>query len=357
MQIEKLELENGEEIAIYGARMVAMSVYHAIRALYPQCRVIAFLVTSRVGNRAEIDGIPVMELKDFSKKQVKILLAVQDNYHREIGAELEKRGMLHYIPINAKLEAALMERYYQEVEELPFLHSLKKGTEKADLAVYVSKFHGDKPLKEQWEPATWMHPIQAGAALTESSVAQLKDNQGENISRKNGNYSELTSTYWIGKHGTAEYLGLYHYRRMLDITEEDLYRLRENKVDAVLSYPAIYYPNIWTHHEYYLKEGDWAAMVQALQEQAPEYARDLPELFYGKFFLNHNMLVAQKKVFREYCDWLFPILERTEELSEPRGWERADRYIGYLGENLTTLYFLYNQRNLNLVYTGRRMRI
>ena len=58
------------------------------------------------------------------------------------------------------------------------------------------------------------------------------------------------------------------------------------------------------------------------------------------------MLIAKKKVFQDYCNWLFPILARTEELSEPKGWERADRYIGYLGENLMTLYFMYYMEDL-----------
>ncbi|MCI8889418.1 MAG: DUF4422 domain-containing protein [Hungatella sp.] len=42
------------------------------------------------------------------------------------------------------------------------------------------------------------------------------------------------------------------------------------------------------------------------------------------------MFIAKEGIFRDYCDWLFPILRRTEELSSPKGWERADRYIGYL---------------------------
>ncbi len=96
-------------------------------------------------------------------------------------------------------------------------------------------------------------------------------------------------------------------------------------------------------------------MLQALRELSPEYADALPELFRGKYFFNHNMLVAKKKVFQDYCSWLFPILERTEELSEPKGSERSDRYIGYLGENLMTLYVLYHHRDLNIVYTSRRM--
>lgn len=345
------------EIAIYGARMVAMSVYHAIKELYPDCRVAAFLVNSKRQNPEDIDGIPVMELEKFDRNDLKVLIAAQDNYHLEIVEALEKKGIREYVKIDAKAEAELMEQYYKEVEELPFLHSLKQGDRKADLAVYISKFHRDRPLKETGRQMDWMHPIQAGAALTHEKICELRDDQGENISRKNRNYSELTSMYWIGKHADAEYLGLFHYRRMLELSEEDLYRLTASRIDAVLAYPAVYYPNILTHHSYYISEGDWKAMKQALEELQPEYAAAMPELFGGKLFYNHNIFIARKEIFQNYCSWLFPILERTEELSVPRGWEREDRYIGYLGENLTTLYFLYHRNDLNIAYTGRRMLI
>ena len=351
---ETVEMKT-KEIAIYGARMVAMSVYHAIKELYPDYRVVSFLVNSRRQNPDGIDGIPVIELKDFARTDLAVWIAAQDNYHGEIVEALGKKGIFEYVKIDAQAEAQLMERYYTEVMGFPFLHSLKMGDKKADLAVYVSKFHGDRPLRDMKEPASWMHSIQSGAALTDKRICELQDNEGENISGKNRNYSELTSMYWIGKHAEAEYLGLFHYRRMLELSEEDLYRLKANHIDAVLAYPAVYYPNIQTHHSYYVSESDWNAMKQALEELQPEYAAAMPELFAGKLFYNHNIFIARKEIFQNYCSWLFPILERTEELSTPKGWEREDRYIGYLGENLTRLYILYPRNDMNFVYTGRRM--
>ena len=65
----------------------------------------------------------------------------------------------------------------------------------------------------------------------------------------------------------------------------------------------------------------------------------------------YNVILAKKTVLRDYCAWLFPVLERTEELSYPKGSERADRYIGYMGETLETLYFIKNADKLNIVHT------
>ena len=67
------------------------------------------------------------------------------------------------------------------------------------------------------------------------------------------------------------------------------------------------------------------------------------------------MFLAREKVYKDFCDWLFPILARIEKRSEPKGNERKDRYLGYIGENLTTLYFRYHRNDLNIVHTGRLM--
>ena len=55
-----------------------------------------------------------------------------------------------------------------------------------------------------------------------------------------------------------------------------------------------------------------------------------------------------------YCSWLFPILERVEELSIPKGTDRADRYIGYVAETLETLYFMLHKDRLNITHVGCR---
>ena len=57
-------------------------------------------------------------------------------------------------------------------------------------------------------------------------------------------------------------------------------------------------------------------------------------------------------MLEEYCRWLFPLLERVEELSIPKGTDRADRYIGYIAETMETMYFLYQKNRLNITHAG-----
>lgn len=347
-----------KQIAIYGAQMVAVSVYYAIKTLYSDVEVLAFIVSNRESNPAEIDGIAVVTLDEYEcngNKSSKILIAVPENFHAEIIAGLKEKGFEDYICIDSVTEAEIMHKFYTETEQFAILSAFPQGGEKAELFVGMSKFYKDRQLNKTYVLPDFVYPVQAGAALTDIQVADDRDDVGENISHKNVNYSELTAMYWIGRHKSSEYMGLFHYRRILDVKEEDLQRLRGNDIDVILPYPTLHYPNIQEHHKRYLKEEDWNAMMQALEESAPDYAKALPKIFEQPFFYNYNMFIAKEHVFKDYCNWLFPILQRTEELSVPKGIERADRYIGYLGENLTTLYFMVHKDELKIAHTGRLM--
>ena len=94
-----LRIHEGDRVVIYGAAMVAVSVYYAVKALYIGCRIEAFLVSDKEGNPAEIDGIPVLALEEFKGMDCKVLIAVPEEHHEAITAALEKRGGLRHPPV------------------------------------------------------------------------------------------------------------------------------------------------------------------------------------------------------------------------------------------------------------------
>lgn len=356
MVIQKLTKAN--RIAIYGAQMVGVSIYYAIKTLYKDIEVICFLVTDKEGNPAAIDSVPVIELDNYTGgNAVQILLALPEIHHADVANSLKKKQLNNYILIDSETESELMKMYYKKTGEFSVLCDYELGLQKSELAVYMSKCHKDKALTKDYPLPDWVYPIQAGAALADIRVADLGDNSGDNISAKNNNYCELTALYWVSRNRSAEYLGLIHYRRILDITEEDLYRFKQNEIDVILPYPTIQYPNIENHHKRYIKEKDWQVLLNVLEKKAPRYAHALPAVFSQKFFYNYNMLIARKDIFQDYCEWLFPILQCVEDESQPKGIERSDRYIGYLGESLLTLYFIYHKNDYKIVHTGRKMLI
>ncbi len=357
------------KIYIYGAKSIALGVCRAIQTLYPSYQVEGFFVSSKNGNPSTLANLPVRAIdqvvsmiSDEEKLNIHILIATPENIHKEISSVLEENGFMQYTCITSQIEADLMERYFDNVGVFSSLHRLQKGSKTSGLEVYSAKFYKDVELHGSYVMPEWIVPIQVGKALTDKCVAECKDNAGENISYKNVNYCELTALYWLWKNKllTAEedqtdYYGLCHYRRLLDVSDDDIMRMKENDIDVILPFPMLHEPNALEHHTRYIKDSDWNAMCTALEEIYPEYAVAMTEIFSRPYLYNYNMLIAKPGVLTEYCKWLFAILERVEELSEPKGWERSDRYIGYLGENLLTLYFMYNKDKYKIVHTGRKM--
>ena len=359
------------QLVIYGAQGYALGAYEAIKSLYPK-RVMPCFLVSRMGNNASVLGdLPVREIASFAegmpreeKKNVEVLIATPENIHPEIEETLEDHGFIYHRRIDHDRWTELMKMFHVKMGRFLPLSALPVGCREPFVRVYMARSHKDMPLNEHLELPDYVPPLQVGAANTDLRIAALSDGSGDNISAKNVNYSELTGLYWIWKNKLGmngnenedcQYYGLAQYRRMLEFSRDDLLRLADNDVDVILPYPMPYEPDINAHHERYLKKVDFNALLTVLSELQPEYAKFLPEVLSQKYLYNYNVILARKAVLREYCGWLFPILERTEELSVPKGSERADRYIGYMGETLETLYYMKNADRLNIVHTGCRM--
>ncbi len=355
---------NTSKLIIFGARSIALGACLAIEKLYPECEVIGFMVSSLKENPNRLCELPVIETDDYKDKDIPVLIAIPEDVQNVVMDILSDKGFKHIYCLTSSKEAELMAGYYESIGRFPSLYNEDDPYNRTDskAEIYMAKFYRDKPLKNAYSIPDWVHPIQVGAALTDQRITELTDDSGENISTKNVNYCELTALYWIWKNKlcaeeTDKYFGLFHYRRFLDITDDGLMAMKAENVDVLLPYPLLHEPDISEHHSRYIKESDWDAMLQALKELHPDYAERFQEILRQPYLYNYNMIIAKRDILKDYCEWLFPILKRTEELSTPKGWERADRYIGYLGENLLTLYFMYHAEKWNIKHVGRKMLI
>lgn len=356
-------------LTIFGAQGIALGAYLSICHLYPARKIDCFLVSKRGINGEFLAGLPVLELASYSdrlsdeeKQNVEVLIATPENLMPEIEEQLDKRGLCCHVRLTSARFSQLQSFYYTCDREFLPLAALPVGYHRAAMHVFMAKFYKDKKLSQRFPGQEWITPIQVGAALCRERVANLLDCEGEHISEKNVNYSELTALYWIWKNRLNEtwsddsdaYYGLCHYRRVLELSDDDLLRLADNGVDVVLPFPMPYEPDIEAHHRRYLEERDWEALLAALRELYPEYASKAAEVLMQRYLYNYNIMIAKKKVLNAYCRWLFPILERVEELSCPKGNARADRYIGYMGETLATIYFMIHKKDLTIVHAGCR---
>lgn len=364
------------KVLIFGAKSIALGVCEAVRVLYPETNILGFMVSSLEGNARALAGLPVYEVRSLAeqlsgedKQALCVLVSVPEDIHGQIVQILQENGFVNYELIHSRREAWLMERYFKMRGQFPSVHELSCAGKLPRISIYAAKFYKDKPLKNPPCFPDYVFPMLLGADLRPGGICDEKfestegegrtqffDNAGLNISSKNPNYCEMTGFYWIWKNRLNtddEYVGLYHYRRMLDISEDDLRRIKSNGVDVVLSFPTLHEPDIKEHHGRYIEEKDWQAMLSAFSELYPCEMQAYEEIFSDRYFYNYNLIIVKKGVFADYCKWVFPLLERTEELSTPRGWERGDRYTAYMSESLLTFYFLYHRNELKIYHAGR----
>lgn len=338
---------------IYGAQSLALGSCKAIRALFPQNMLKGFIVTAREGNPTVLAGLPVQELKDVKNtdRDVPVLVAAPEDRHQEMVDYLQANHFKTYICLDSRTENSLMEAYYRKIGRFPSLHDRPLLDTVPRVQAYMAKSDRDRPITGAYALPDWVKELQVGAALSNRPIAALRDDTGTHISGKNRLYCELTAMYWIWKNGLrgADYSGLFHYRRILDLRAGDLCHLSTQTTDVVLPFPTVHEPNMDAHHARYIGTDDWQAALQALREVQPTYYEAYQQIKTQPYLYNYNMMLATPEVWEDYCGWLFPILMRTEEL-HPRG---TKRYVGYVGESFLTLYFLCNRQGWRIAHTGR----
>lgn len=358
------------DIYIFGAKSVAIGIIRAIRQCCNECNVKGCIVSSLDDDPKEIEGLKVEELKDFAqkipddqKREVKILIATPIYVQGEISDTLKQFGFENIICPDSYMEEELMHRYYNAMGVFPSVKDTGNPADGLPQTSVLSICHsGDKRLRIHYDNDAWVRDIQVGAALTDVKLYELNDMTGDNISVKNPVYAELTGLYWMWKNMIREeslddYYGIYHYRRVLDIDEEDLKKCAGNDVDAVLPYPMIHVPDIREHHERYTNEAEWELLLRAVSELAPDYMSAYDSIFSSEYLYNYNMFIAKGRVVDELCNWMFPVFSRLEELCIEEGITPAQRYIAYFGESMMTWFFMKNADRLKILHTGRILRI
>ena len=236
-------------------------------------------------------------------------------------------------------------------------------------------------------------PVHVGRACTSLNLNIQGDDSGDNISSKNSLYCEMTAVYWGWKNIEADYYGLFHYRRFLtfsdiktrlgrktqalyyrffdssklhilipqiqehnsesfirqsDVFAMDLMKMLEEKdIDAIFPKPTFF--SIGNVKDYYCHIG-WQ-YVKCLEEVTLKYAPDmyryLRKTLDGSELYAANMFVMKKSIYIDYCETIFPILDKVVESFDDDNWcvdiykeKCMARFVGYLSELLTSSFYL-----------------
>lgn len=221
-------------------------------------------------------------------------------------------------------------------------------------------------------------PIQVGATLANYHFPSfLHDDTGDNVSAKNRSYCELTAQYWAWKNVEADYYGFFHYRRYLypDIKAKLPYRIErepslhlldklgyEGFERLIRQYDLIvpkgenmcvpvreHYVNAPFHHGKDLELGE-----QIVRDRHPEMSEALETYLSGSLCYFGNIYIMRSEVFRDYCTWLFPILEEFDRRADISAYSAQEyRVDGYLAERLLGVYVTFRSGELKTLELPR----
>lgn len=226
-----------------------------------------------------------------------------------------------------------------------------------------------------------LQPVEVGAALHECSFPWAwHDDAGENISRQNPMYCELTAQYWAWKNVDAEYYGFCHYRRyfnfsttryeenkwgeiiepLIDPSSQRKYGLDDETIrKAVEGYDIVtteikdlsrFPGDAVTPLAQYeaapkLNIEDLYHVFAIVEDMHPDYIDDIEAFANGHKSCFCNMFIMKKQIFMDYCEWLFPILRRfVSEWDSSLCSKEGLRTPGHLAERLLNIFLLHGER-------------
>ena len=205
-------------------------------------------------------------------------------------------------------------------------------------------------------------PIQVGKSISNVDLGIQGDNSGDNISKKNREYCELTAHYraWKNLKGIDQ-IGLAHYRRYLDFSNNSSVLLNAkprsevnspntdfnkllDKYDIVLSNYDYHAASNKIHYCYNHILEDYQILRESLIELFPEY---LPSFDYIMIRTNKasvgNMFFTKWAVFDAYSEWLFTLLFEVEKRVKLSPYDYQRRVFGFMAERLIDVYCHYNK--------------
>ncbi len=221
-----------------------------------------------------------------------------------------------------------------------------------------------------------IYPVSAGAELYNKNdiVLSMRDDTGENISKKNPFYCELTVQYWAWKNLKCDVCGIFHQRRFLDFSMKNKkypYSITEKSDEKTLRNAGLSYEKICelfdnysiiankrenlfeSVEDFYNRNDrqnfdDMGLLKDIIKEKYPEYFPYAETYFKGTYSYFCNVFIMDKENFDKYSQWLFDILFEYEKRKPQNLF--YPREMGKLGERLFGVYMYYVMDCTDIAY-------
>jgi len=245
-----------------------------------------------------------------------------------------------------------------------------------NLKIFLS-YHRKTPIYK----SDIFEPVQAGAALSDIDLGISRDDSGDNISRLNPYYCELSVYYYVLKNYIdnceEKYIGFAHYRRLPDLTKisdvsvPSIFGLNYsnsvkvfnsfgeyditsccNAYDIILPCKAYMYKDtvnptlksdepVLNMREQFRAEHNnnlLDILEEVIKEKYPNYSNAV-EYCYNKTSAHfYNIYIMKKEILKEFLSWEFELLYNLGE--KIGGWEQEkyERMAGFVGERLINIW-------------------
>lgn len=248
---------------------------------------------------------------------------------------------------------------------------------KPSVKIFVSSHKPTKYVEDDVFEA-----IQVGSALAKEKLPGfLHDDDGENISKDNLRFCELTAQYWVWENlplTKLGYVGFFHYRRYLAFRSEqkdtpdiwgslicptlnsdsiEKYGLDSATIETCIDGYDIILPtkkSIKTmpssgtnaREQYvssgFLHEKDLKIMLEVLAEKYPGYLPYAENYLNSHYTYLNNMFIMKRALFEKYSEWLFDILFECDKRIDYDDYSiEATRTPGHLAERLLNIFVEY----------------
>lgn len=351
-------LKRTESLILYGQVDYAARVEEYLSVFNANLKIIKIILPldNEQPDKAVFDFDAAEQELLLHDKGILVFAAFSLKYHIFLREELQKLGFTDVIYYDSKLDNELKTVYFRHLfaeREKKFIMLNEMHPEKISLEVYMAKHIADKPVKYSLPHSKYIVPIQVGAALTDKRIADVTDDTGDNISRRNRYYSEMTAFYWMWRNAKAEWLGICHYRRHFVNLDDIAEKIAQLEVDALLPIPTLCEHSV--HEDYLLRHIPyvWQPMLEVIKEQSLEYYEASKKIFKDRVFYASNMCILRRNVLNDLCSWMFPIVFEIERRVGDFPDAYYNRYAGFCTERLITLYFLYNKHNWRIAHVEK----
>ena len=204
-------------------------------------------------------------------------------------------------------------------------------------------------------------PIHVGKELSKQALDMTGDNSGDNISKLNPFFCELTTQYWAWKNlSGVDIIGLCHYRRFFkfsggaawmyyrqsvnhnDIDTSLIPKLLEG-YDIIMPKPATSRESVFEKFSRFMTEEQTQIYLRVFLSLYPEYEKTMLNYLNGNKSYNFNMAVMPWDLFCRYNEFLFSILFKARKYIKVMPYAYYNRTFGMFSEILLPVFVKHNK--------------